>query len=423
MGEAQAPAGEYQAGTRAPPFLGPRMTAVGFISLTGAFGLNLAAGQFFAPLESRFGWSLTSLSAVVAVNMLVWGLLQPVAGRLIDRFGPRKVMSASAALMGISYCLLAFVTQFWQFLVLFGVATAVGFAGCSSMAASVLVSRWYVVKRPRALGASTMGINAGQLLLLPLTGVLIAAIGDSAAFLALGGIMLLIIVPVIALYTRDSPAQVGQHPDGDPATTARATTHFPLVTALRDREFWLTTLSFAACGYTLYLVITHLPKYAIELGGTASTGGQLMAVVAAGSTISMWTLIKWSGRWPRTRILLVLHLVRAVAFAGLAMAGSVTDLYVWAAVFGVSSFPVIPPTTAIIATRFGANAMGGILGSSWLVHQLFAAAGVFGGGLLRSSTGSYHAAFASGTLLLLAGALLTVLIREDAPLPVLTASN
>lgn len=423
MDDSQAPHGDAQVGTRSPPFLGPRMTAVGFTSLTGAFGLNLAAGQFFAPLQSRFGWSLTSLSAVVAVNMLVWGLLQPVAGRLIDRFGPRKVMSASAALMGISYCLLAFVTQFWQFLVTFGVATAIGFAGCSAMAASVLVSRWYVVKRPRALGASTMGINAGQLLLLPLTGILIAVIGDRAAFLALGGVMLFVIVPVIAALTRDSPAQVGQHPDGAPAATAQMKTHFPLEVALRDREFWLTTLSFAACGYSLYLIITHLPKYAIELGGTASTGGQLMAVVAAGSAISMWALAKWSGRWPRTRILLVLHLIRAVAFAGLAMAGSVADLYVWAAVFGVSSFPVIPPTTAIIATRFGATAMGGILGSSWLVHQLFAAAGVFGGGLLRSSSGTYHAAFASGTLILLAGALITILIRENAPVPRLATAN
>jgi MFS family permease len=415
---------EHVTGPRADPapgsakrFRGPLVVTAAFLSLVGAFGLNLAAGQFFAPLSERFGWTLPQLSATVAVNMLVWGLLQPVAGRFIDRFGPRLVMTVSAATMGVSYCLLATVTEFWQFLLLFGVATAVGFAGCGSMAASVLVSRWYVAGRPRALAASTMGINAGQLLLLPMAGLLIGLAGDRTTFVVLGGVMLVVIVPAILLLARDTPGEVGQFQDGNPDATAAVASGLPLSTALRDREFWLTTLSFGACGYSLYLIITHLPRYAIELGGGTSTGGQLMAVAAAGSALSMWTQTRTAGRWPRTRMLLLLHVGRALVFTGLAFATSVPQLYVLAAGFGLVSFPVIPPTTAIIAARFGANAMGGILGSTWLVHQLFAAAGVFGGALLHDATGSYSAAFASGAIALVFGAALIALVRESAPVP------
>ena len=111
-----------------------RITAVAFTSLTGAFGLNLAIGQFIAPLMDSLAWSLAATSTVVAVNTLAWGLFQPLAGRLIDRIGPRQVMAGSASLMGLSYVTLATVTEYWQFLILFGVVVAAGFAGCSSNA-------------------------------------------------------------------------------------------------------------------------------------------------------------------------------------------------------------------------------------------------------------------------------------------------
>lgn len=400
---------------RSASFLGPRMTAVAFVSLTGAFGLNLAFGQFFAPLAQQFRWGLGVLSGAVAVNMIVWGLMQPVAGRLVDRLGPRAVMSAGAGLMGSSFLLLAAVGQVWQFVLLVGVVSAVGFAGCSSMPASVLVSRWHVRGRPRALARSSMGINAGQLLLLPLTGAVIAVGGWRAAFLTLGAVMLALITPLIWFGARDHPADVGQDPDGQPGTVARGVDSARLGRALSDREFWMTSLSFAGCGYSLYLFITHMPKLAIELGGTTATGGWLMALVAACSAVSMWAsgqCRRWGKRWSLT----ALHLLRAAAFVVLALSPGIPMLIVGVALFGLSSFPIIPLTTGIIADRFGAGAMGGILGSTWLTHQVFAAAGVFLGGLLHQLSGNYTLSFASGAAALAVSAVLAARIREHSPL-------
>ncbi len=115
-------------------------------------------------------------------------------------------MTASAALMGLAYLLLAAITEFWQFVLLFGIIVAIGFAGCSSMPASVLVTRWHVRRRPQALAISSMGINAGQLLLLPLAGVLISAFGWKTAFALLGCVMLAIVVPAIWFAPGTTPA-------------------------------------------------------------------------------------------------------------------------------------------------------------------------------------------------------------------------
>lgn len=389
---------------------GARITAVAFVSLTGAFGLNLAIGQFIAPLMDSFGWSLATTSAAVAVNMLAWGLFQPVAGRLIDRVGPRAVMTFSAALMGFAYIALAGVTEFWQFLLLFGIVVAIGFAGCSSMPSSVLVARWHTTRRPQALAISSMGINAGQLLLLPLAGVLVAAFGWETAFIALGAVMLVVVAPVIWFGARNSPANAGVERDGPPVEAVAAAT---LRDALGDRQFWLIGLGFAGCGYSLYLFVTHMPKLALELGGGPSTGGLLMALVAACSAVSMWATGQWAAKkWGKRPTLILLHTVRIVAFILLALAPSLPLLVAGVVLFGFSSFPVIPLTTGLVADRFGGTAMGGILGSTWLIHQLFAALGVLAGGVLREGTGSYSAAFASGAFVLVGSTVLTWLIAE-----------
>lgn len=390
---------------------GTRITTVAFVSLTGAFGLNLAIGQFIGPLMGTFGWSLTATSGVVAASTLMWGLAQPVMGRTIDRAGPRVVMTASAIIMGASYILLALITVFWQFALLFGITVAIGFAGCSSMPASVLIARWHVHRRSQALAISSMGINAGQLLLLPLAGALIASIGWRAAFSALGVVMLIIVAPAIWFGSRNSPADVGQMADGS-TTGPNATAE--LRDALRTRQFWLISLSFGGCGYSLYMFTTHVPKLAVDVGAGTATGGGLMAIVALCSAVSMWVTGQWAAkRWGKRRPLLALHLVRIASFILLAVAPNWPTIVAAVVLFGLSSFPVIPLTTGLIVDSFGGNAMGGILGSTWLIHQLFAALGVLLGGLLRESTGNYTAAFGSGVAILVVSVFMTLFIREQ----------
>ena len=410
-------------------FLGPYVVAVTFLALMGAFGLNLSAGQFFEPLTGAYGWELSLLSLAVSVNMITWGLFQPVMGRLIDRIGPRLVIAGSAALMGVAFLLSTTITTVWEFFLYYGVLTAIGFAGCSSMANSVLVSKWYVSDRSEMLGKSSMGINVGQLVILPLAGYLIATAGFQEAFIGLGLFMLVLVVPAVLFVVEDDPAEVGQSPDGvsdanerEQSIQAVGSANVSFKKALLDRNFWLASLSFCSCGFTLYLVTIHLPNYAVDLGGGVALGGQLLGIAAGASAISMWVTGKFTEWIGKRRLLAGLHLLRGISLAWLALSTSLWQLYAFAVVYGVASFPVIPTVTGIIGDHFGTNAMGGILGTSWLLHQVFAATGVFLGGFIRETTGSYELAFWGGAALLLGGAVLSILIESQPRVTQPTAS-
>lgn len=393
-------------------FLGPKIVMVTFLTLMGAFGLNLTAGQFFAPLNDTYGWDLTILSLAVSLNMITWGIFQPVMGKMIDRFGPKSVIAGSAALMGSAFILSATITQLWQFFLYYGVLTAIGFAGCGSMANSVLVSRWYMKNRAKMLSRSSMGMNIGQLILLPLTGALIASSSFRIAFVVLGLIMLIIVVPFVLIVVKNNPTDIDQMPDGDAVTSFAAAKSVSLSEALKSREFWIATLGFATCGFTLYLVTMHLPNFAVDLGGGKSLGGQLLGIAALGSAVSMWITGQLSSVMGKKNLLIILYMVRLLAFIWLAVSPGIWQLYVFAIVYGISSMPIIPLVTGIIGDKFGKNAMGSILGFSWFIHQVFAALGVFLGGYLRTMTGTYELVFWLGAALLVFGVILTTLIKE-----------
>ncbi|WP_075982856.1 MFS transporter [Bacillus massilinigeriensis] len=394
-------------------FLGSRIVLIAFITLMGAFGLNLTAGQFFTPLHDSYGWDLTTLSLAVSLNMITWGFFQPIMGQLIDRIGPKLVIAGSATLMGIAFLLSSTITEVWQFFIYYGILTAIGFAGCGSMANSVLVSRWYVKKRATMLSRSSMGMNIGQLLLLPLTGFLIATNDFRFAFVVLGIIMLVVVLPLVLFGVKNNPNEVSQFPDGDPTSEFTMPKSILLSEALQSREFWLSSLGFASCGFTLYLITMHLPKFAVDVGGSTSLGGQLLGIAALASAISMWATGQLSRTYGKRNLLIFLYVIRLLAFIWLAVSQNIWQLYLFAIVYGISSMPIIPLVTGIIGDRFGKNAMGSILGTSWLIHQVFAALGVFLGGYLRTLFGDYFFAFLMGAILLAIGTILTLFLKEN----------
>lgn len=399
-------------------FHGPWIVAIAFVTLMGAFGLNLSGGQFFAPLAREFGWGLATLSSAAALNMIVWGIFQPLMGKMIDRFGAKPVIAASAALMGAAFLLSSTISTVREFYFYYGILAAIGFAGCGSMANSVLVARWYVRGRARMLARGAMGMNIGQLVFLPLAGWLIVASGFRGAFLVLGILMIMVIVPLVLFVTHSSPERIGQAPDGDQLSTFTPPRSASLSQAIGNADFWAATFAFATCGYSLYLVVIHLPRFAVDLGADLSTGGQVLGLAAGASAISMWACGQLAGRVGKKNLLIGLYLVRALSLAFLAVSTQVWHLYAFALVYGVSSMPIIPLKTGLIGDLFGANAMGSILGTAWFLHQIFAAIAVYLGGYLRVETGSYSAAFWSAAALLLIGAVATVLIRNaGGPVP------
>ncbi|HIS27900.1 MAG TPA: MFS transporter, partial [Candidatus Avamphibacillus intestinigallinarum] len=182
--------------------------------------------------------------------------------------------------------------------------------------------------------------------------------------------------------------------------------------ALQSRVFWLATLGFTSCAFSLYMVTIHLPNYAVDLGGSTGLGGQLLGIAAAASAVSMWLTGQWSQKVGKRNLLIPLYGIRALAFVWLAASTSLWQLYVFAIIYGVASMPIIPLVTGIIGDKFGKNAMGSILGFTWFVHQAFAAMGVFIGGYLRNTTGEYTTGFWLAAGYLIVGVIFTIFLNE-----------
>ena len=407
----------------AMPFLGGRIARLGFLTLTGAFGLNFAAGQFFAPLTESRGWDLRTLSAAAAVNAVVSGLAQPLLGRLIDRIGTRPVVAASLASLGSAYVLMAASQAMWQWLLAYGLLAGIGFAGSSSLAVTVLISRWFVHDRARVLPRVFLGINAGQLTLVPVGGVLIDQAGHRAAYLALGLAVLAVLAPVVALRLVSDPEDVGQHADAHreppPPTTSQAVPG----DALRSRQFWLLALAFGINGWTLYFVLLHLPRFARDLGSGLGAGGGLLAIAAVASASTMLGVSRLVGRWGKRRLVVALFGWRATVLVVATLATTSGQLAVVAAAFGVASFPVIPLVMGLLGDRYGTDVLGGVIGMAFVSHQVCGGLGVFTGGALHDLTGSYDAPLLIAAALLAAGTALLLAV-DDTDVPSrLTASR
>jgi MFS family permease len=397
-------------------FAGRRMVAVSVLVMTAAFGLNFAAGLFFSPLSQRYGWSVGALSVAAAVNTAITGLLQPVVGRLVDRVGPRWVLTVGLVLLAACYGLLACVRQLWQFLLVYPLLGGAGFAAAATLTNSVLVSRWYLRDRTRMLARSAIGINLGQLLVLPLAGWLIAGQGTATAYLVLGVIVAATAVPAAALLLRDEPAALGQLPDG--ILRDVPTLHLSGAETSRGlkRRHRLALASFGLHAMSLYFVIFHLPRYVVDLGGAVATGGQVLAGAAAASAAMMPAIGRLVARFGRETLLLTMHLLRGAALLLAAASTDAWQLFIFAMLFGLSSFPVIPLTIAVLSTGRDPATLGGVMGRIWLVHQACAGLGVLAGGLTRAMTGTFRPYFLVAAALMAISSLLVRRLTSAATL-------
>jgi predicted MFS family arabinose efflux permease len=278
---------------------------------------------------------------------------------------------------------------------------------------TVLISHWHARDRARVLSRVFLGVNAGQLTLVPLGGLLIEHAGYRAAYLVLGLLVLVVVAPAIAVRTVSRPA--ASQPVREHGTR--------LGDALRSRWFWLATLAFGINGWTLYFTLLHVPRYARDLGGSLAAGGVLLAVAAAASGLGMLASGRLAARWGRRRVVIALFWWRAAVLGVAALATTSGQLVVVAAAFGLASFPVIPLVMSLISDRYGTQVLGAVLGVVFASHQVFAGLGVYVGGLLRASTGSYDAALLiAAALLVLGSGLLLALDDAHAPSSPLLAS-
>jgi sugar phosphate permease len=391
-------------------FYGWFIVAVVLLVSMVATGTRMASGVMVKPLEQEFGWDRAEISLALAIGLLANGLGAPFGGRLIDRFGPRRVVIGSlvgtiAATVG-TIMLHSIIELTWWW----GLVAGLSSGALGGTLGAVVANRWFVARRGLVTGVLGGGASVGQLIFIPLLMNLTVTIDWRAALLLMVG-LLAILLPIALFVIRDRPSSVGLEPYGaaaeSAAASASAARSTPLRTAIRTGDFWLLAGSFFVCGVTSTGIIgTHFIPHAIEHGFTEYVAASTLALIGALNIIGSLSSGYLTDRFNPRLLLAMYYGLRAASLVLLPAVSSEPGLWLFALIFGLDYIATLPPTIALTADRFGKASLGTILGWIFFSHQLGSALSSWGAGVMRVWLGDYTMAFMAAAAIGFIGAAL-----------------
>ena len=421
------------------------VAAVAFLALVGAAGFRAAPGVLMVPLQNEFGWSTTVLSAAVSINLVLFGLTAPFAAALMERFGIRAVTAVALVLIGAGSALTVLVTQSWQILLTWGLLIGLGTGSMALVFAATIANTWFAKSRGLVIGILTAGSAAGQLVFLPFIAALAQDPGWRQASLLIGA-GALAVVPLVLMFLKNSPADVGVLPYGatppapgpnagtessgpeptgpaagqevqEPRRNAAVRALQVLKRASKVRTFWALVAGFAICGATTNgLIGTHFIPSAHDHGMSQTTAAGLLAVVGifdiVGTIASGWLTDRFN---PRI-LLAVYYQFRGIGLLVLPLLLSATvepSMIVFVVIYGLDWVATVPPTAAICREVFGADGSV-VFGWVFAAHQLGAAAAALAAGAIRDATGQYTYAWFGAAAMCTIAAVISATIRKDA---------
>ena len=399
--------------------------AVTFFVLLSAAAVRATPGVLFLPLEREFHWSRSTVSLAVSVNILLYGLVGPFAGALMQRLGVRRTTMVALTLLAAGVSLATLVRQPWQLVLLWGVVVGLGSGMVALVLGATIVNRWFVARRGLAMGILTASTATGQLIFLPLLASVIERQGWRFGILLVASPVALMI-PIVFALLREQPADLGipayggtagAAPTLAPANPARIAIA-ALADGLRSRDFWLLTLTFVICGAsTNGLVGTHLIPAAHDHGIPEVRAAGLLAIMGifdlAGTTASGWL----SDRWDSRRLLAWYYGLRGLSllFLPFALGAPGTALWVFAVFYGLDWIATVPPTVKLATDAFGSARAPVMFGWIAAGHQVGAALTALTAGWVRTTLGDYQVAFWTSGGLCLVAALLALQVRGRTP--------
>lgn len=392
------------------PSYGWFVVAASFVNLFIVYGIVFSIGLYFKPMMDEFNWSRTELSLGVSLFMLAFGFSQPVMGRLIDRYGPKTVLSLSIALMSLGVVLSGQIRTLPGYYLAFGLLAGLGYSGAGALANAVVVSRWFSEGRGLALGVSSAGTNLGQLVLFPVTMYLILFYGWRASFTVMGLLLLVLVLPLVLFLVKDRPPEEKVVGGLDPPDLLEE--RFTILEAARTRSFWLLFLGFFVCGFTAHGVFVHFPLYALEMGIGEMAVANLLGLIGGVSVFGVLVMGSVSDRVGRKVPLAATYALRSISFFWLLGARDTASLTVFVVLFGFSYFATVPLVSGCVADIYGRASMGSILGFIWFSHAMGQAVGPYLAGLAFDASHSYATAFQASAFLLLAAAVASLLVKE-----------
>jgi len=390
-----------------------------FLILVIDGGVRFSFGVLIKPLVSELSWDRGAVTLAYTVNMLVFACCQPLAGKLLDRLGPRVLFSLSALVATTGLTLTSAIDSLWELYLYYGVLTAAGTSGISISVVSSTLSRWFKSLRGFVSGLAISGTALGQFLIIPLLALLMGKFGWRWTWIILGLLLSTVIIPV-------SLAIMGREPRTGGAETVCGTAHingvdksvFVGISAntsdvLRSRNFLLVASTYFICGFQDFFFVTHLIPFATDQGFSAQEASNLQGLAGLLSIPGLLLFSGLSERLGRKIPLFLTFLPRLLCFALLVFFSDRLGIYISALLFGFTLMASAPLAAVLIGELYGLRNIGTLTGVVFWVHHLGGALGAYTGGFVYDLMQSYEAAFIAALILAVIAALTSISIREN----------
>ncbi|GGC18280.1 MFS transporter [Pseudoduganella buxea] len=363
-----------------------------------ALGMRHVQGLFMLPMTAARGWGRQEFAFALALQNLVWGLAQPLAGMLADRYGARRMLVAGCLAYAAGLLLMAQATTAGQLAWSGGVLIGLALAGTTFGVVYGAISRLVAPQRRSwALGMAGAIGGVGQFAMVPATQGLIGGIGWAAALAAFAVVLALALPLAWPLEDRAVAA-----PERQAQSMRQA-----IREALSHRGFWLLNLGFLACGFQLAFIAAHFPAWLLDRGFPPHTGVAALAIVALANVAGTYACGQLGSLYRRKHLLAGLYLVRSGAMlAFMLLPASSATVYLFSFVMGLTWLGTVPLTNGLVSQVFGVQYIATLFGLVFVGHQVGGFLGVWLGGAVFDATHSYDLVWSAAILVGLAAAAL-----------------
>ncbi len=398
------------------------IVAVSFFTLFFTLGIRFSFSVYYIAILEEYGWGRAETAGAFSIAMIFHAMFAPITGSLVDRFGPRKFFPLGAIFLFFGLLAASQISAKWQLYLFFGVFMAIGINTLSYAPHMSIIPRWFTRKRGLATGVVASGIGLGTLVLVPFNELLIEALGWRSAFLVLAGIVFCTLIPMTALFQRQSPKDVGQYPDNIVPEDGKRFSFqqeknrpspdrqkfWTVKAAFLERAYWWIVLAVICDGFIANMLLVHQAVYIVDLGYSKPLAASLVGLVGLFGSVGgllCGFLSDHVGRKAGYTLGSILSLIGILFLMLTQDAASVWMLFVFVILFGLGNGGKVPMIAAITGDLFPGNALGRLMAIHGMGFGIGGAMGAYVGGYFHDLMGTYFVPF----LLLLATIIIAAL--------------
>lgn len=405
------PATQRHWSARLPFFYGWIIIAVSFVTLALGVNARTAFSLLFPPLLTDFGWDRGVTAAAFSLGFLASTLYAPFSGLLMDRFGPRIVLTLGVVLVSAGMASAAYIQEPWHLYLTLGILVVGGSFFVSYFGHSLFLPNWFVRRRGLAIGIAFSGVGVGSIFIFPMLQNLLDQVGWREACWIMAGILAVVLIPLILLFQRQHPQDLGLEPDGDAAPNIDASTgaapdnvvdrdwvatDWTLGRALRASRFWWLFAGYFCALYAWYAVQVHQTKYLIDTGFSTDQAAFSLGLVGLTGIVGQIGLGHMSDRLGREWAWTAAGAGYVICYGALILLPQYPTIWVFyiiAASQGLLGYGVTSVVGAIPAELFEGRRFSTIFGTLSISAGLGAATAPWVTGVIFDRYGSYEAAW------------------------------